>query len=92
QMSRAVSLASVAQQLSLSLGVAAGAGALQGLALLDPRTGVLALGNFRWAFVAMAAVTLSAAAAFLRLPPDAGAELIASRPGKSPEAISPAAQ
>jgi hypothetical protein len=39
QMSRAVSLSSVAQQLSLSLGVAAGAGALQGFALLNPGTG-----------------------------------------------------
>ncbi|MGI8567925.1 MAG: MFS transporter [Methylocella sp.] len=92
QMSRAVSLSSVAQQLSLSLGVAAGAGALQGFALLNPDTDVLALENFKWAFVAMAAVSLSAVAAFLQLPADAGSELTRSRSGKSAEAISPAGQ
>ncbi|MGH6835839.1 MAG: MFS transporter [Methylocella sp.] len=92
KMSAAVSFASVAQQLSLSLGVAAGAGALQGLALLNPGTDVLAPGNFKWAFVAMAAVSLSAAFAFLRLPADAGSELTRSRSEKSAEAISPAGQ
>ncbi|MGH6811252.1 MAG: MFS transporter [Methylocella sp.] len=92
KMSAAVSFASVAQQLSLSLGVAAGAGALQGFALFSPGTDVLALENFKWAFVAMAVVSLSAAIAFSRLPTDAGAELIASRPAKSTEAIAPAAQ
>ncbi len=90
QMSRAVSLSSVAQQFSLSLGVAAGAGALQGFALLNPGTDVLALENFKWAFVAMAAVSLCAAFAFLRLPADAGAELTRSRSEKSTESISPA--
>jgi EmrB/QacA subfamily drug resistance transporter len=92
KMSAAVSFASVAQQLSLSLGVAAGAGTLQGFALFSPGTDVLALENFKWAFVAMAAVSLSAAFAFLRLPADAGSELIRSRSGKSAEAISPAGQ
>jgi EmrB/QacA subfamily drug resistance transporter len=91
KMSAAVSLASVAQQLSLSLGVAAGAGALQGFALFSPGTDPLALENFKWAFVAMAAVSLSAVAAFLRLPADAGSELTWSRPGKAAEAIPPAA-
>ncbi len=92
KMSAAVSFASVAQQLSLSLGVAAGAGALQGFALFRPGLAVLALENFKWAFVAMAAVSLSAAVAFLRLPADAGSELTRSRSGKAVEAISPAAQ
>jgi EmrB/QacA subfamily drug resistance transporter len=92
KMSAAVSFASVAQQLSLSLGVAAGAGALQGFALFNPGTDVLALGNFKWAFIAMAAVSLSAAIAFLRLPADAGSELTRSRSGKAAEAISPAGQ
>jgi MFS family permease len=91
KMSAAVSFASVAQQLSLSLGVAAGAGALQGLALVNPSTDVLALENFKWAFLAMAAVSLSAAAVFFHLPADAGSELM-RRSGKAPEAISPAAQ
>jgi EmrB/QacA subfamily drug resistance transporter len=92
KMSAAVSFASVAQQLSLSLGVVAGAGALQGFALLSPGREALALGNFRLAFIAMAAVSLSAVAAFLQLPAGAGTELIQSRAGKAAEAISPAAQ
>ena len=92
KMSAAVSFASVAQQLSLSLGVAAGAGALQGFALFSPGLAVLALENFKWAFVTMAAVSLSAAAAFLWLPADAGSELTRRRSGKTTEAISPASQ
>jgi EmrB/QacA subfamily drug resistance transporter len=92
QMSQAVSFSSVAQQLSLSLGVAAGAGALQGLALLDPGSDALALENFKWAFVAMAAISLSAAVAFLRLPAAAGSELTQRTPEKSAGAISPAGQ
>ncbi|MGQ0445612.1 MAG: DHA2 family efflux MFS transporter permease subunit [Beijerinckiaceae bacterium] len=91
KMSAAVSFASVAQQLSLSLGVAAGAGALQGLALVSPGTEVLALANFKWAFVAMAAMSMSAAFAFMPLPADAGSELT-RRSGKTAQAISPAAQ
>jgi hypothetical protein len=92
KMSRAVSFSSAAQQLSLSVGIAAGAGALQGFALLNPGADVFALENFKWAFVAMALVSLSAAAAFLRLPPDAGSELLASRPGQAAEVIAPAGQ
>jgi hypothetical protein len=91
KMSAAVSFASVAQQLALSLGVAAGTGALQGFALFSPGLAVLALENFKWAFVAMAAVSLSAVAAFLRLPSDAGSELT-RRSGKAAQAISPAGQ
>ena len=92
KMSAAVSFASVAQQLSLSLGVAAGAWALQGFALFSPGTDILALENFKWAFVAMAAVSLSAAAAFLRLPANAGSDLIASRAKHAAEVIVPATQ
>jgi hypothetical protein len=91
KMSAAVSFASVAQQLSLSLGVAAGAGALLGFALVNPGTEVLALGNSKWAFLAMAAVSLSAAAVFFHLPAGAGSELM-RRSGKAAQAISPAAQ
>ena len=50
-MSRAVSFASVAQQLSLSLGIAAGAGVLQGWPRLDPGATFLAAVNFRFAFI-----------------------------------------
>ena len=83
KMSRAVSFSSAAQQLSLSVGVAAGAGALQGFALLNPGAEVLVLENFKWAFVTMAIVSVSAAAVFLRLPPDAG--LISSRALPKPQ-------
>jgi len=48
RMSRAVSFSSAAQQLSLSVGIAAGAGALQGFAALNPGTDVFALENFKW--------------------------------------------
>ncbi|MBO0732932.1 MAG: MFS transporter [Methylocapsa sp.] len=91
RMSRAVSFASAAQQLSLSLGVAAGAGALQGFAFLGPGRDVFALGNFRLAFAAMALVSLAAVAAFLRLPRDAGTELT-QRPEIAAKTIAPAGQ
>ena len=79
KMSRAVSFSSAAQQLSLSLGIAAGAGALQGFALLDPSAAVFDLDNFRWAFVTMGAVSLIAAVPFSRLPPTAGSNLVRRR-------------
>jgi EmrB/QacA subfamily drug resistance transporter len=92
KISRAVSFSSAAQQLSLGLGIAAGAGALQGFALFNPGAGVLALENFKWAFVVMAAVSVSAAGAFFRLPPDAGSDLIRNAAGPSAEVIAPAGQ
>ncbi|MGH6830844.1 MAG: hypothetical protein ACREDG_06790, partial [Methylocella sp.] len=46
----------------------------------------------QWAFVAMAAVSLSAVAAFLRLPVDAGSELTRRRFWKAAQAISLAGQ
>lgn len=92
QMSRAVSFASVAQQLSLSLGVAAGAAALQGFALLNNGAPVLSHGSFKWAFAAMAAIAASAALAFSRLPKDAGAELTQRAADKASETIEPASQ
>lgn len=88
--SRAVSFASVAQQLALSLGVAAGAGALQGFAYINATANIYAPENFKWAFIAMAAISLSAVVAFLRLPTDAGWQLTKSR--ETPEVIAPASQ
>ncbi|HUI20662.1 MAG TPA: DHA2 family efflux MFS transporter permease subunit [Methylocella sp.] len=90
KMSRAVSFSSAAQQLSLSLGIAAGAGALQGFALLNPGVETLALENFKWAFVVMALISSSAAAAFLSLPPDAGSHLVRRKEVGSVEDITPA--
>ncbi|SFK23835.1 drug resistance transporter, EmrB/QacA subfamily [Methylocapsa palsarum] len=75
RMSQAVSLASVGQQLSLSLGIAAGAAALQGIAALHPGADVFAAENFRWAFLIMGLVSMSSALSFMRLPPDAGADI-----------------
>jgi MFS family permease len=92
KISRAVSFSSAAQQLSLGLGIAAGAGALQGFALFNPGADILALENFKWAFVVMAAVSVSAAGAFFRLPPDAGTDLIRNAAEPSAEVIAPAGQ
>jgi len=83
QMSRAVSFSSAAQQLSLSLGVAAGAGVLQGIAYVHPGQDILTPANFKWAFIIMAAISMSAAIAFLRLPQGAGAQLI-EQPASQP--------
>jgi EmrB/QacA subfamily drug resistance transporter len=92
QMSRAVSFSSAAQQLSLSLGVAAGAAAIEGVALLNPGQYALSLENFRWAFAVMALTSASAAAAFVRLPAYAGSELTRKPPERTAEALPPASQ
>ncbi|VTZ49799.1 Major facilitator superfamily MFS_1 [Methylocella tundrae] len=88
-MSRAVSFASVAQQLSLSLGIAAGAAALQGWSRLNPGEGVFSPEGFRFAFILMGLLCIASSAIFLRLPADAGAELTA-RPVKKAPAAEPA--
>ena len=84
-MSWAVSFASVAQQLSLSLGIAAGAAALQGWTRLDPGANVFAPVSFRFAFMLMGLLCICSAVSFLRLPADAGAELTV-RPAKRADA------
>jgi hypothetical protein len=77
-MSRATSFSSVAQQLSLSLGVAIGASVLQTLRWL--RGGTLEIADFQWAFIIMALVLTSAIASFITLPEDAGSDLARSKP------------
>jgi hypothetical protein len=72
-MSRATSFSSVAQQLSLSIGVAVGASILQGLRWF--RGGDLEVADFQWAFLIMAVILISAMGSFLRLPEGAGADL-----------------
>jgi EmrB/QacA subfamily drug resistance transporter len=73
-MSYATSLTSVAQQLSLSLGVAVGAFALQaGMAVnghADPK-----VGDFAPAFVITGLIAATSLYFILKLPPDAGAEV-----------------
>jgi len=75
QMSKAVTFATVAQQLSLSIGIAVGAGMLQVFALLDPQQDLFALAHFRWAFIAMALISAASVLAFTGLSKDAGAEM-----------------
>ncbi len=90
-MSRAVSFASVAQQLSLSLGIAAGSGVLQLWAHLNPGENIFAFEAFRWAFIAMGLISLSSVAIFLRLPSDAGAELTGRSEARTTVAVKPTA-
>lgn len=74
RMSRATSLVSVAQQLSISMGVAIGALAVD--MTLWARGGyVITAADFQPAFLTIAAIAACAAFVFARMPPDAGAEL-----------------
>ena len=73
-MGRATALASVAQQLSLSTGVAIGALAVD-LTLKFKRQPDITAADFPPAFILVAAISAFAAIAFWRLPHDAGAEL-----------------
>ena len=90
-MSRATSFASVAQQLSLSAGVAMGALVLEVQRLGRPDASVVA-GDFPLAFVLVAAIAASSAFVFARLPKGAGANLSGrARPvGVAPEPASQA--
>ncbi|MFD0937428.1 MDR family MFS transporter [Methylobacterium trifolii] len=74
EMSAGTSLASVAQQLSLSLGVSLSALALEGAAAWHGRTDIAAQ-DFGPAFLAVALVSATSVLAFRRLAPDAGAEV-----------------
>jgi hypothetical protein len=75
-MSRATSFASVAQQLSLSAGVAMGALVLEIERMGRPDARVLAE-DFPLAFFLVAAIAASSALVFMRLPKGAGASLSA---------------
>lgn len=77
-MSAATSLASVAQQLSLSIGVAFGAFALQSAAGWHGRTEIRAE-DFWPAFLAVAVVSGLSMLSFRRLAPEAGAEVSGHR-------------
>jgi EmrB/QacA subfamily drug resistance transporter len=73
-MSRATTLVSVAQQLALSTGVAVGALVVEMTLWLRHGTAMGAY-DFPPAFLAVGAVTAAASLVFMRLSPDAGAEL-----------------
>ena len=78
EMSAATSLASVAQQLSLSLGVSIGALALEGAAGWHGHAGIRAE-DFSLAFLAVALISAGSYFVFRRLAPDAGAEVSGQR-------------
>ena len=88
EMSAGTSLASVAQQISLSLGVTLGALALEGAAAWHGRSAIAAE-DFGPAFLAVALISGTSVLAFRRLSPDAGAEVsgrrvVASVPAGAP--------
>jgi MFS family permease len=74
RMSRATSLVAVAQQVSISVGVAIGALAVD-LTLWARARDTITATDFQPAFLAIAAIAGSASLVFARLPADAGAEL-----------------
>ena len=74
RVSRATSLVSVGQQLSISAGVALGAMAVE-LSVGFRGDGTLQAADFAPAFLAVAAISAFSAFIFARLPHDAGAEL-----------------
>jgi EmrB/QacA subfamily drug resistance transporter len=77
--SRATSLVSVAQQLSMSIGVATGAFAVETTLRLKGEPTMTA-SDFIPAFLVVAAIAASSAVLFARLPANAGAELTRRRP------------
>jgi EmrB/QacA subfamily drug resistance transporter len=78
EMSAATSLASVAQQIALSVGVAMGGFILESAMRASGRTEVAAQ-DFAPAFLIVAAVSALSGLFFLRLKPDAGAEMSGHR-------------
>jgi EmrB/QacA subfamily drug resistance transporter len=80
RMSRATSLVSVAQQLSMSAGIALGAMVVELMVRFSGHDMITAA-NFPPAFLVVAAVSASATFVFMRLAPDAGAELANRTPG-----------
>jgi EmrB/QacA subfamily drug resistance transporter len=83
RMSRATSLFSVGQQLSLSAGVAVGALAVEVTMRMNGQAALTAA-DFPPAFLLVAAISASSAWIFFRLPHDAGAELADRLPATAP--------
>jgi EmrB/QacA subfamily drug resistance transporter len=79
RISRATSLASVAQQLAVSAGVALGATAVE-LTVHLKGGGPLQAADFRPAFLIVAAISALSVLVFVRLAPEAGAEMTERRP------------
>jgi EmrB/QacA subfamily drug resistance transporter len=85
RMSRATSLVSVAQQLSIAAGVAVGALCVE-LALQMKGTSVITWDDFQPAFLVVSVIAASSALMFRSLPPDAGASLANRAPIAAPDA------
>jgi EmrB/QacA subfamily drug resistance transporter len=85
RMSRATSLVSVAQQLSIAAGVAVGALAVE-LAVQSKGAGIITAADFRPAFLLIGAIAGSSALLFWSLPPEAGALLANREPVAAPDA------
>ena len=82
RVSRATSLASVAQQLAISSGVAVGAMAVE-LTQHLKGGGALQAADFRPAFLVVAAISACSVLIFLRLSPQAGAEMANRAPNEA---------
>jgi EmrB/QacA subfamily drug resistance transporter len=82
-MSRATSLVAVAQQVSISAGVAIGALAVDLTLRWRGRTDITAA-DFQPAFITIGLISACAFLVFIRLPDDAGAELARRTPGPTP--------
>ncbi|MCX5493792.1 DHA2 family efflux MFS transporter permease subunit [Kaistia dalseonensis] len=80
RMSRATSMTSVFQQLSMSIGVSIGAIALE--LSLNASGGVIDVSTFRPAFIAIGVISMCSAIFFIRMPRDAGEEM-SGRPRKN---------
>jgi MFS family permease len=85
RMSRATTLVSVSQQLSISVGVAVGALVVDTMLFLHGRT-IITASDFQPAFVAIGLISASSAFLFWRLPADAGAALARRDPAPQPGA------
>jgi EmrB/QacA subfamily drug resistance transporter len=91
RMSRATSLYSVVQQVSLATGVAVGAAVVEAQRAWRGGTEILA-GDFVAAFATVAAFAIAAVFVYARLPEDAGAEMAGRRTAVPPPAHGQAAE
>ena len=80
RMSRATSLVAVAQQVSISAGVAIGALAVDLTLVARGQTKIASATDFQPAFIAIAVIAAIASIVFYRMPPEAGADLARRSP------------
>jgi hypothetical protein len=85
KMSRATTLTSVAQQLSLSVGISIGAITLETTQRLNG--GVIDASSFSPAFLVVGLLTLASVVPFMRLAPNAGDEMSGRRLAPDPVTV-----